>query len=99
MSKLTRGNVLATLKELKKHPRPKISNPTPASVQAICGQTATNKSNKVVDLKATLERRRAILCGGRSVDVAKFIEQYTVEFEEFCAMLKAKCSNNKVSSK
>ena len=59
-NRLTRGNLLATLKELKKHPRPKVVNPVPASVQAICPQKV-KVADKVMDLKATLERRRVML--------------------------------------
>ncbi len=59
MNKLTRGNVLATIKKLKKMPRPKVAMSAPA-VQAICGQNTPNKTNKVADLKATVGRRRAI---------------------------------------
>lgn len=58
MGNLTRGNLLATLKELKKHKRPKavVAN---AAVQAICGGSVP-KPDKSADLKATLERRRAM---------------------------------------
>lgn len=101
MSKLTRGNVLATIKKLKKMPRPKVSVSAPA-VQAICGQRATNKSNKVADLKATVERRRAMLHRDKpvspTVDVEMFMQQYDKDFAEFCDLLKTTRKSVKTAS-
>lgn len=102
MDKLTRGNLLATLKSLKKHKRPKfVAANASVAVQAICPQKV--KVNKAADIKAVLERRKALVGRNKSVspmvDVEMFMQQYNAEMEEFCAMLKAKCSNNKVSSK
>lgn len=59
MGKLNRGNLLATLKKLKKMPRPKVVIANPA-VQAICGVNDAPKPNKTADLKVILERRRAM---------------------------------------
>lgn len=89
MSKLTRGNVLATIKKLKKMPRPKASVSAPA-VQAICGQKTTNKSNKVADLKATVERRRAMLSNSSRVATARATSKELKNFEnEFGAFMAA----------
>lgn len=60
MGNLTRGNLLATLKELKKHKRPKavVAN---VAVQAICPQKPNSKSSA---LKEVIAKRREILCRG-----------------------------------
>ena len=64
MGNLTRGNLLATLKELKKHKRPKVVVAN-ASVQAICGGSVPKKSNsKSSALKEVIAKRREILCRG-----------------------------------
>lgn len=89
MSKLTRGNVLATIKKLKKMPRPKASVSAPA-VQAICGQKTANKSNKVADLKATMERRRAMLSKATIVASSRVNSKELKHFEdEFSAFMTA----------
>ena len=91
MGKLNRGNLLATLKTLKKMPRPKVVIANPA-VQAICGGSSI-KPNKKADLKAVIERRRALMSNRTvcpSFDIEKFMEQYNAEMADFCAMLKAK---------
>ena len=59
-ARLTRGNLLATLKELKKLPRPKMALSAP-SVQAICEQKLTTNTNKSVGLDAVMKRRRAMI--------------------------------------
>lgn len=88
MGKLNRGNLLATLKKLKKMPRPKVVIANPA-VQAICGGSSI-KPNKKADLKAVIERRRALI-SGRGVPDSKNVEEFIrisdAEFESFCAML------------
>lgn len=87
MGKLNRGNLLATIKKLKKIPRPKavIANP---AVQAICGQTATNKYNKVADLKATVERRRVLVAESRG-GVAAYVatDEFKMLDAEFTAFI------------
>lgn len=91
MSKLTRGNVLATIKKLKKTPRPKAQVSAPA-VQAICGQKTANKSNKVADLKATLERRR-LLKGSSSIAPCinmDLLAKSESEYEQFIKNYKSK---------
>lgn len=62
-NRLTRGNLLATLKELKKHPRPKVANPVPASVQAIV-RVSNPQPKKSKELARAIAQRRAILSGG-----------------------------------
>ncbi len=60
MDKLTRGNLLATLKSLKKHKRPKsVAANASVAVQAICPQKVN--VNKAADIKAVLERRKALV--------------------------------------
>ena len=67
MGNLTRGNLLATIKSLKKHKRPKtvVAN---AAVQAICGGSVP-KPDKSADLKSVVERRKAILSNIRGSTV------------------------------
>lgn len=87
MSKLTRGNVLATIKKLKKMPRPKAFVSAPA-VQAICGQKTTNKPNKVADLKAVMQRRRALAAESRgSVAVYMATDEFKLLDDEFNAFI------------
>lgn len=82
MGKVTRGTLLATLKELKKHKRPKPAT-TAVAVQAICGGGV--QSNKAADLKAVVERRRAMLSSS-SGDYTASVEYRKCE-EEFNAFL------------
>ena len=91
MGKVTRGTLLATLKELKKHKRPKPTT-TAVAVQAICPKL-TVQVDKNAELRASIERRRALMpnrtvCS--SFDIERFMEQYDAEMADFCAMLKAK---------
>lgn len=86
-NRLTRGNLLATLKELKKMPRPKVGVSN-ASVQAICSSSSAMKPSKSTDVRATIDRRRTLLQNGtRNVsdsieylkcktDFLKFVEAY-----------------------
>ena len=60
MGKVTRGTLLATLKELKKHKRPKPAT-TAVAVQAICPKQSNSKSSA---LKEVIAKRREILCRG-----------------------------------
>lgn len=60
MQRLNRGNLLATIKELKKHKRPKMSV-VPASVQAI---VPSSSKNTRADNVSTLLKRRQVLFGG-----------------------------------
>lgn len=88
MGKLNRGNLLATLKKLKKIPRPKVVIANPA-VQAICGGSSITP-NKKADLKAVIERRRAMLGkqgGSREADIDKFMEEFDDGFSAFCKEL------------
>ena len=57
-NRLTRGNLLATLKKLKSSNRPK-TNVVPSSVQAICGNVSA-RPNKATTLKTIVEYRRAL---------------------------------------
>lgn len=92
MGKVTRGTLLATLKELKKHKRPKPST-TSVAVQAICPKQVVTVDRNA-ELKASIERRRALMSNRTvvcsSLDIEKFMEQFDAEMEDFCAMLKAK---------
>ena len=84
MGKLNRGNLLATLKKLKKMPRPKVVIANPA-VQAICGGSSI-KSNKKADLKAVVERRRALKNGGDNQMTAaliKFDNEFAIFMSEY----------------
>lgn len=63
MGKVTRGTLLATLKELKKHKRPKVANPVSASVQAIV-PVNNPQPKKSKELARAIAERRAILLGG-----------------------------------
>lgn len=63
MGNLTRGNLLATIKSLKKHKRPKVVVANVA-VQAICGGSVP-KPNKSADLKSVVERRKMMLAKSR----------------------------------
>lgn len=81
MGKVTRGTLLATLKELRKHKRPTAVVSVPA-VQAICPQKV--KVDKVADMKATLERRRVLVNG--PIDTTATREElvkFNSEFDEF----------------
>lgn len=89
MNKLTRGNVLATLKELKKHKRPKPAT-TAVAVQAICPKQVV-KADRNAELRASIERRRALILGkqggSRDVDIDKFMEEFDDGFSAFCKEL------------
>ena len=92
MGNLTRGNLLATIKSLKKHKRPKVVVAN-ASVQAICGGSVP-KIDKGVDLKSVIARRRIMLRRNKSVspmvDVETFMEVFDEGFSAFCNDLKSK---------
>ena len=61
MGKLTRGNLLAVLKELKKHPRPKSYRGSPVAVQAICPQACPSDNTSCSE--AVMVRRNILLHG------------------------------------
>lgn len=84
MGKVTRGTLLATLKELKKHKRPK---PVVAAVavQAICGGSV--QSNKAADLKAVVERRRAMVEARPKKVVVQQREDLAVFENDFAAFM------------
>lgn len=86
MGRMTRGTLLATLKELKKHPRPKSSYTTAVAVQAICPQ---KQNRKVSDLKEVIAKRRNIL-KGRDITLAgiSYMEQYDAEMNDFLEQLR-----------
>lgn len=85
MGKVTRGTLLATLKELKKHKRPKPAT-TAVAVQAICPQKV--KENTVADMKATLERRRVLGAAGRgSVTAYMATDEFKALDDEFNAFI------------
>ena len=98
MSNLTRGNLLATIKSLKKHKRPKavVAN---ASVQAICGVSSI-KPNKKADLKAVVERRRALMSehNRKPIDMPAFMEAFDKELWDFCKVLKERKNNSNKES-
>lgn len=81
MGNLTRGNLLATIKSLKKHKRPKtvVAN---AAVQAICGGSVP-KPDKSADLKSVVDRRKAMFTLDAPKVSCEQIEQFKKEFEAF----------------
>ena len=84
MGNLTRGNLLATIKSLKKHKRPKVVVAN-ASVQAICGGSVP-KPDKSADLKATLERRKALFVAPAvSLANAEDLKKFDADFAAFMA--------------
>ena len=90
MDRMTRGNVLAIIKELRKVKRPRVRPYTPVpAVQAICRQTATNKFDKVADLKAVLKRRRAMVAESSrgSVDAYMATDEFKMLDDEFTAFI------------
>lgn len=93
MGNLTRGNLLATLKELKKHKRPKavVAN---AAVQAICGGSVP-KPDKSADLKSVVDRRKAMLSNSKR-DYTNSVEykQCEAEFSAFLLKYKQHKYNN-----
>lgn len=94
MGKVTRGTLLATLKELKKHPRPKSCVTTAVVVQAICPQ---KQNNKAANLKEVIAKRREVLSGARSQSTAKtsaFMEAFDKELWDFCKVLKERRNNS-----
>lgn len=98
MGKLNRGNLLATLKKLKKMPRPKVVIANPA-VQAICGGSSITP-NKKADLKAVIERRRALMSehNRKPIDMSAFMKVFDDGFMRFCENLKVERSK-KLESK
>lgn len=93
MGKLNRGNLLATLKKLKKMPRPKVVIVNPA-VQAICGGSVP-KSDKSADLKSIVERRRTLL-NKQKTDYMSSPEyiQFESDFYKFVEDYKKRKSSN-----
>lgn len=91
MDKLTRGNLLATLKSLKKHKRPKSGAANSSvAVQAICPQKVN--VNKTADIKAVLERRR-LLKGPSSISPCidmDLLSKSESEYEQFIKDYKSK---------
>lgn len=87
MDKLTRGNLLATLKSLKKHKRPKavVAN---VAVQAICGGSVP-KPDKSADLKSVVERRKAAFSrsAGDYMNTLEF-KKCEADFNEFLSSYK-----------
>lgn len=92
MGKVTRGTLLATLKELKKHKRPK-PVVTAVAVQAICGGGV--QANKAADLKAVVERRRTLLNPQKTdyVSSPEYI-QFESDFYKFVDDYKNRKSSN-----
>lgn len=93
MGKVTRGTLLATLKELKKHKRPKPAT-TAVAVQAICPQ---KQNHKAANLKEVIAKRREVLSGARSPSTAKtsaFMEAFDKELWDFCKVLKERRNNS-----
>lgn len=83
MGKVTRGTLLATLKELKKHKRPKPAT-TAVAVQAICPKQVVSV-DKTAELKVSIERRRTLSggntnCGYETSELYKKFEQ---EFDAY----------------
>jgi len=79
MANVTRGTLLATLKELRKHKRPKASTAA-VSVQAICPKKSVTV-DKNADLQASIERRRTLL------HTSSIVPYYTTEeYARFVSM-------------
>lgn len=88
MGNLTRGNLLATIKSLKKHKRPKtvVAN---AAVQAICGGSVP-KPDKSADLKSVVERRKTMFSSTMSIvpyytpaEYAQFVLKYEAFVQDY----------------
>lgn len=94
MGKLNRGNLLATIKKLKKMPRPKVVIANPA-VQAICGVKDAPKPNKTDDLKSIVERRRTLLNKPKTdyMSSPEYI-QFESDFYKFVEDYKKRKSSN-----
>ena len=93
MGKVTRGTLLATLKELKKYKRPKPAT-TAVAVQAICPQKQTHG---VANLKDVIAKRREVLSGARNQSTTKtsaFMEAFDKELWDFCMVLKERRNNS-----
>ena len=91
MQRLTRGNLLATLKELKKMPRPKISVIAPASVQAIVGNTKPIKKVDTHSNVITAIQRRRALFNNTNQAIPIDSEEYkkiALDFEDFMTKYK-----------
>lgn len=86
MGRVTRGTLLATLKELKKHPRPKSSSTAAVAVQAICPQKVV-KVDKNAELRASIERRRTLAGEHTSLDyeASELYKKFEKEFEDYMA--------------
>lgn len=82
MGKVTRGTLLATLKELKKHKRPKPATMAVA-VQAICPKQST-AVDKNAEIRASIERRRTLFNGHIDTTITREeLVKFNGEFEEF----------------
>lgn len=90
MNRMTRGNVLATIKELRKVKRP-CARVVPASVQAIVGQV---KSPGIVSFDNISTHKEPVLANKVTPDNPKvvttysddaFIKEYQAFVESYCA--------------
>ena len=99
MGRVTRGTLLATLKELKKHPRPKSSSTAAVAVQAICPQKVA-KIDRNAELKASIERRRALMSehNRKPIDMSAFMEAFDKELWDYCKVLKERRDNSNKES-
>ena len=88
-TKLNRGTLLSTLKELRSGNRPKV-NSVPSSVQAICGNVSA-RPNKATTLKTIVEYRRAMHVSSannvaaytKTTEFKSLEEEYNVFIEEY----------------
>lgn len=91
MDRMTRGNVLATIKELKKSKRPHARTYTSApAVQAICSCKGVSKSNKEVSLD-TLVCTSGVGLNASTLTPSKIdtMDEFEKEFEAFMAKYRA----------
>ena len=92
-NKLTRGNLLATLKELKKHKRPKVANSVPASVQAIV-PVSNPQPKKSKELAKAIAQRREILSGSLRLGAYALNAEDLALFERLIKLQDVSCSYN-----
>lgn len=82
MGRVTRGTLLATLKELKKLPRPKSSSTACVAVQAICPKQRS--SNTTVNKTVITQRRNCLLSQkGTSPINYDLLAKSEMEYEQF----------------
>ena len=94
MDRMTRGNVLATIKELRKVKRPR-SRVVPASVQAIVGQV---KSQGMVAFDNISPHKETVLAPKAVPDSPKVVTTYSDDafIKEYRAFVEAYCAKKNI---